>query len=67
MNHNQLAIVDGNEVFTIDEQTELEKQIDHVIAAHKNNRQEINRLVFECAFCQSYYSAIMAIFVLTYI
>lgn len=49
MNHsNQLAIVDGNEVFTIDEQTELEKQIDHVIAAHKNNRQEINRLVFEC-------------------
>ena len=48
MNHNQLGIVDGNEVFTIDEQTELEKQIDHVIAAHKNNRQEINRLVFEC-------------------
>lgn len=49
MNHsNQLAIVDGNEVFTIDEQTELEKQIDDVIAAHKNNRREINRLVFEC-------------------
>ena len=49
MNHsNQLAIVDGNEVFTINEQTELEKQIDHVIAAHKNNRREINRLVFEC-------------------
>ncbi len=48
MNHNQLAIVDGNEVFTIDEQTELEKHIDHVIAAHKNNRQEINRLVFKC-------------------
>ncbi len=49
MNHsNQLAIVDGNEVFTIDEQTELEKHIDHVIAAHKNNRQEINHLVFEC-------------------
>lgn len=49
MDHsNQLAIVDGNEVFTIDEQTELEKHIDHVIAAHKNNRQEINRLVFEC-------------------
>ena len=49
MNHsNQLAIVDGNEVFTIDEQTKLEKQIDHVIAAHKNNRREINRLVFEC-------------------
>lgn len=48
MNHsNQLAIVDGNEVFTIDEQTELEKHIDHVIAAHKNNRREINRLVFE--------------------
>ena len=48
MNHNQLGIVDGNEVFTIDEQTELEKHIDDVIAAHKNNRQEINRLVFEC-------------------
>ena len=49
MNHsNQLAIVDGNEVFTIDEQTELEKHIDDVIAAHKNNRREINRLVFEC-------------------
>ena len=49
MNHsNQLAIVDGNEVFTIDEQTELEKHIDHMIAAHKNNRREINRLVFEC-------------------
>ena len=49
MNHsNQLAIVDGNEVFTIDEQTELEKHIDHVIAAHKNNHREINRLVFEC-------------------
>ena len=49
MNHsNQLAIVDGNEVFTIDEQTELEKHIDDVIAAHKNNRRGINRLVFEC-------------------
>ena len=48
MNHNQLAIVDGNEVFTIDEQTELEKHIDHMIAAHKNNRREINRLILEC-------------------
>ena len=45
---NQLAIIDGNEVFTIDEQSALNQEIDRIISAHRNNRQEINRLVFEC-------------------
>lgn len=47
-NGNQLAIIDGNDVFTIEEQSELEKFIDRTIAAHQNNRRDINRLVFEC-------------------
>ncbi|WP_051524964.1 tetratricopeptide repeat protein [Megasphaera elsdenii] len=45
---NQLAIIDGNEVFTIDEQSALNQEIDRIISAHRNNRQGINRLVFEC-------------------
>ena len=45
---NQLAIIDGNEVFTIEEQSALNQEIDRIISAHKNNRQEINHLVFEC-------------------
>ena len=45
---NQLAIIDGNEVFTIDEQSALNQEIDRIISAHQNNRQGINRLVFEC-------------------
>lgn len=45
---NQLAIIDGNDVLTTEEQNSLSQEIDRIIAAHKNNRQEINRLVFEC-------------------
>lgn len=42
----ELAIADSS-VLTTEEQTDLSKRIDALIAAHKNNRQEINRLVFE--------------------
>lgn len=45
---NQLAIVDGNDVFTMEEQSALNQEIDRIIRAHQNNRQGINRLVFEC-------------------
>ncbi|AVO27790.1 SEL1-like repeat protein [Megasphaera elsdenii] len=45
---NQLTVIDGNDVFTIEEQDTLNQEIDRIISAHKNNRQEINRLVFEC-------------------
>ncbi|WP_418293304.1 SEL1-like repeat protein [Megasphaera sp.] len=45
---NQLTVVDGNEVFTMEEQATLNQEIDRIISTHKNNRQEINRLVFEC-------------------
>ena len=43
---NELTIVDAD-VLTVDEKSELNSNIDSIIAAHKNNRQEINRLVFE--------------------
>ena len=36
-----------------DEQTELQKQIDHVIAAHEKKKKKINRLVFECTSARS--------------
>lgn len=42
----ELAIADSS-VLTTEEQADLSKRIDALIAAHKNNRQEINRLVFE--------------------
>lgn len=42
----ELKVVEP-EVLTEEEQTELGQEIDHIITAHKNNRQEINRLVFE--------------------
>ena len=32
---------------TEQEQADLNASVDSIIAAHKNNRQEINRLVFE--------------------
>ena len=35
------------DVFTNEEKAELNAEIDRIIEAHKNNRQEINRLVFE--------------------
>ncbi len=44
---NQLAIIDGNDVFTMEEQDALNQEIDRIIRAHQNNRQGINRLVFE--------------------
>ncbi len=47
MSENQLAIIDQN-VLTEDERTQLETEIDRIITAHKNNRQTINRMVFEC-------------------
>lgn len=42
----ELKII-GSSVLSESERTELETNIDSLIAAHKNNRQEINRLVFE--------------------
>lgn len=42
----ELAIADSS-VLTTEERADLSKRIDALIAAHKNNRQEINRLVFE--------------------
>ena len=43
---NELTIVDA-EVLDAEERNELNTSIDRIIEAHKNNRQEINRLVFE--------------------
>ena len=42
----ELTIADSS-VLTTEEQADLSKRIDALIVAHKNNRQEINRLVFE--------------------
>ena len=42
----ELTIADSS-VLTTEEKAELSNRIDALIAAHKNNRQEINRLVFE--------------------
>lgn len=47
-----LSVIDP-EVLSIDERTALEANIDNLIAAHKNNRQEINRLVFESVAAMS--------------
>lgn len=41
-----LKVIDSS-VLSEAERTELDVNIDSLIAAHKNNRQEINRLVFE--------------------
>ena len=43
---NELTIVE-TDVLDAGEKNELNANIDNIIAAHKNNRQEINRLVFE--------------------
>ena len=47
-----LSVIDP-EVLSIDERAALEANIDNLIAAHKNNRQEINRLVFESVAAMS--------------
>lgn len=44
---NSLAVVDA-QVLTLEEQKQLDVQIDRIISSHRKNRQEINRLVFEC-------------------
>lgn len=43
---NELSVIDTT-VLTNEEKTELDKNIERIIAEHKENRQEINRLVFE--------------------
>ena len=43
---NELSVVQ-NDVLTQEERTELDKNLDRIILQHKDNRQEINRLVFE--------------------
>ena len=43
---NELSVVNAD-VLTEDEKKELDKSIENIILAHKENRQEINRLVFE--------------------
>ena len=42
----ELTLVNA-EVLTPEEKTELDTEIDRIIEAHKENRREINRLVFE--------------------
>ena len=48
----ELDIYTG-EVLTEEEQKALNLELDHIINAHKNNRQEINKLVFECVSAMS--------------
>ena len=48
----ELDIYTG-EVLTEEEQKALNLELDHIITAHKNNRQEINKLVFECVSAMS--------------
>ena len=48
----ELEIYTG-EVLTEEEQKALNLELDHIINAHKNNRQEINKLVFECVTAMS--------------
>ncbi|WP_204966184.1 tetratricopeptide repeat protein [Megamonas hypermegale] len=43
---NELTIIE-TDILNVDEKSELNANIDRIIEAHKNNRQEINRLVFE--------------------
>ena len=43
---NELAVIE-TDILNINEKNELNDNIDRIIEAHKNNRQEINRLVFE--------------------
>lgn len=44
----ELALqLQNTELLDVDERKELDQKIDEMIAAHKNNRYEINRLVFE--------------------
>ena len=43
---NELSVVNAD-VLTEDEKKELDKSVENIILAHKENRQEINRLVFE--------------------
>ena len=43
---DELTVIEA-EVLTPEEKTELSTNIDRIIAEHKNNRQEINRLVFQ--------------------
>lgn len=43
---NELSVVNAD-VLTEDEKKELDKSIENIILARKENRQEINRLVFE--------------------
>ncbi len=43
---NELCIVDES-VISYEERTEINEDIDRIIEAHKNNRQAINKLVFE--------------------
>ena len=43
---NELTVIE-TDILNVDEKSELNANIDRIIEAHKNNRQEINRLVFE--------------------
>ncbi len=43
---NELSVINAD-VLTEDEKRDLDKSVEAIILAHKGNRQEINRLVFE--------------------
>lgn len=43
---NELQIIPAD-VLTVEDKTVLVAELDRIIAAHRNNRQDINRLVFE--------------------
>ena len=44
---NELSVIETGTDLSIEEKNEINTSIDRIIAAHKGNRTEINRLVFE--------------------
>ena len=44
---NELTVI-KTDLLNVNEKNELITNIDRVIGAYKNNKQEFNRLVFEC-------------------
>lgn len=45
---NELTIVNGNRIFSQEEQQQLNNEIAHLVEAHKDNRKKLNQMVFEC-------------------
>ena len=45
---DKLSIVNGSEIFTLDEQKQLDSRISSILRAHTMTQHEINSLAFEC-------------------